>query len=188
MVKFFILYIQMKQSISLVVAMFLIVSNIDAQTTISLNAKDEGRVFEGIGAVSAGASSRNLIDYPDKQRSEVLDVLLAGGDAEIGGRYADRDKLGFRLILTRDGRWQLNWQYTTLASGQIENFKPSEWHHLRLEMMGDKITCLVDDKKLASVSDKSGLKGMAFIASTYDRNLFDNIRVVSAEPDRSLKE
>ena len=105
------------------------------------------------------------------------DVLLAGGDAEIGGRYAERNKLGYRWILTRDGRWQLNWQYSTLASGQIENFKPSDWHHLRLEMKGDQITGLVDDKKLAIISEKSGLKGMAFIASTYDRNLFDNIHV-----------
>ena len=62
------------------------------------------------------------------------DVLLTGGDVEIGGRYAERNKLGFRWILTRDGRWQLNWQYTTLASGQIIEFKSSDWHHLRLEM------------------------------------------------------
>ena len=53
------------------------------------------------------------------------DVLLVGGDVEIGGRYADRAKLGYRWILTRDGRWQLNWQYTSLASGQIEAFKPA---------------------------------------------------------------
>jgi hypothetical protein len=86
------------------------------------------------------------------------DVLLAGGDAEIGGRYAERNKLGFRWILTRDGRWQLNWQYTTLASGQIEQFKPSDWHHLRLEMIGDHITGFVDGKKLADVSSKSGSK------------------------------
>ena len=111
------------------------------------------------------------------------DVLLAGGDVEIGGRYADRNKLGFRWILTRDGRWQLNWQYSTLASGQIENFKPSAWHHLRLEMKGDKITGFVDDKKLATISDKSGLNGMAFIASTYDRNLFDNISVEPFSPE-----
>jgi galactosylceramidase len=110
-------------------------------------------------------------------------VLLAGGDVEIGGRYADRDKLGFRWILTRDGRWQLNWQYSTLASGQIENFKPSAWHHLRLEMKGDKITGFVDDKKLTTISDKSGLKGMAFIASTYDRNMFDNISVEPFSPE-----
>lgn len=111
------------------------------------------------------------------------DVLLAGGDAEIGGRYAERSKLGYRWILTRDGRWQLNWQYSTLASGQIENFKPSDWHHLRLEMKGNQITGFVDGKKLAIISDKSGLKGMAFIASTYDRNLFDNISVEPFSPE-----
>jgi len=111
------------------------------------------------------------------------DVLLTGGDVEIGGRYAERNKLGFRWILTRDGRWQLNWQYTTLASGQIIEFKPSDWHHLRLEMKGDQITGFIDGKKLTTISDASGLKGMAFIASTYDRNLFDNIRVEPVSPE-----
>lgn len=105
------------------------------------------------------------------------DVLISGGDVEIGGRYAERNKLGFRWILTGDGRWQLNWQYTTLASGQIVDFNPADWHHLRLEMNGDQITGFVDTKKMATVSDKSGLKGMAFIACTYDRNMFDNIHV-----------
>lgn len=105
------------------------------------------------------------------------DVLLEGGDVEIGGRYAERDKLGFRWILTRDGRWQLNWQYTTLASGQIQNFRPADWHKLRLEMKDDQVTGFVDGKSMASVSNKSGSKGMAFIASTYDHNLFDNIHV-----------
>ena len=35
----------------------------------------------------------------------------------------------------------------------------------------------MDGKKLATVTDKSRAKGMAFLASTYDRNLFDNVRV-----------
>ena len=107
------------------------------------------------------------------------DVLLDGGDVEVGGRYGDRDKLGYRWILTRDGRWQLNWQYTTLASGQIVKFKPSIWHHLRLEMKGNEIIGCVDGKQLAKVTDQSGKKGMAFLACTYDRNLFDNVRVSS---------
>jgi len=105
------------------------------------------------------------------------DVFLAGGDVEIGGRYADREKLGYRWILTRDGRWQLNWQYTSLASGQLEGFKPAKWHHLRLELKGDRISGAVDDKPLAAVTDASRAKGMAFLASTYDHNLFDNVRV-----------
>lgn len=112
------------------------------------------------------------------------DVFLAGGDVEIGGRYADRTKLGYRWILTRDGRWQLNWQLTSLASGQIEDFKPAEWHHLRLELKGLQILGLVDGIKCAEVTDKSKGKGMAFLASTYDRNLFDNVRVSPVEVEK----
>lgn len=105
------------------------------------------------------------------------DVFLAGGDVEIGGRYAHVDKLGYRWILTRDGRWQLNWQYTSIAAGQIEKFAPAVWHHLRLELNGSRILGSVDGKQYAEVTDKSGAKGMAFLACTYDRNLFDNVRV-----------
>jgi galactosylceramidase len=105
------------------------------------------------------------------------DVLLAGGDVEIGGRYADRNKLGYRWILARGGRWQLNWQCTALAAGQIEKFDPAAWHHLRLTLDGRRISGLIDGRQLASVTDRAGTKGMAFLASTYDRNLFDNVRV-----------
>ena len=47
-----------------------------AQTsTITLNGAGTGRVFEGLGGVSAGASSRLLIDYPEPYRSQVLDFF-----------------------------------------------------------------------------------------------------------------
>jgi len=105
------------------------------------------------------------------------DVLLSGGDVEIGGRYADRNKLGFRWILTRDGRWELNWQYMSLAAGQIVNFDPGAWHHLRLEMKGNAIIGSVDGKDLGTVTNESRASGMAFLGSTYDHNLFDNVRV-----------
>src|SRR2546430_9663108 len=44
--------------------------------TIRVDAQPEGRTFEGIGAVSAGASSRLLIDYAEPQRGEILDYLF----------------------------------------------------------------------------------------------------------------
>jgi hypothetical protein len=44
--------------------------------TITLDVSKPGRAFEGIDAVSAGASSRLLIDYPEPQRSEILDYLF----------------------------------------------------------------------------------------------------------------
>jgi hypothetical protein len=36
-------------------------------------------VFDGLGAASAGASSRLLIDYPEPQRSQILDYLFKPG-------------------------------------------------------------------------------------------------------------
>ena len=35
-----------------------------------------GRVFDGIGGLSAGASSKFLVTYPEPQRSEILDFLF----------------------------------------------------------------------------------------------------------------
>ncbi len=49
------------------------------QTTVTLDGASRGRVFDGLGAASAGASSRLLIDYPEPQRSEILDYLFKPG-------------------------------------------------------------------------------------------------------------
>lgn len=49
------------------------------QTSVVLDGDSTGRVFDGIGAVSAGASSRLLIDYPEPQRSQILDYLFKPG-------------------------------------------------------------------------------------------------------------
>ena len=48
----------------------------DPARVIELDPASAGLVFEGIGGVSAGASSRLLIDYPEPQRSEILDYLF----------------------------------------------------------------------------------------------------------------
>ncbi len=44
--------------------------------SVILDGRIKGQVFYGIGAVSAGASSRLLIDYPEPQRSQILDYLF----------------------------------------------------------------------------------------------------------------
>ncbi len=43
---------------------------------IVLDGRQTADTFEGIGALSAGASSRLLIDYPEPQRSQILDFLF----------------------------------------------------------------------------------------------------------------
>jgi len=46
------------------------------QPTITIDPRSKGRVFDGLGALSAGASSRLLPDYPEPQRSDILDFLF----------------------------------------------------------------------------------------------------------------
>lgn len=43
---------------------------------VNLDPSSAVRVFEGHGALSAGASSRLLIDYPEPARGDVLDYLF----------------------------------------------------------------------------------------------------------------
>src|SRR3569832_800776 len=46
------------------------------QTVVVLDGTSKGRIFDGLGAASAGASSRLLIDYPEPQRTQILDYLF----------------------------------------------------------------------------------------------------------------
>ena len=69
------------------------------QTQVVLDGSSKGRVFDGLGAASAGASSRLLIDYPEPQRSQILDYLFKPGygaalqhlKVEIGGDVNSTD-------------------------------------------------------------------------------------------------
>src|SRR3954453_19919771 len=65
-----------------------------AATAITINGSSGGRVFDGAGAISGGGgNSRLLIDYPEPQRSQILDYLFKPGygaatqilKVEIGG-------------------------------------------------------------------------------------------------------
>jgi len=48
-----------------------------AATSITLNGASGGRTFDGVGAISGGGgNSRLLIDYPEPQRSQLLDYMF----------------------------------------------------------------------------------------------------------------
>ena len=65
-----------------------------AATSITINGTATGRTFDGVGAISGGGgNSRLLIDYPEPQRSQILDYLFKPGygaamqilKVEVGG-------------------------------------------------------------------------------------------------------
>jgi hypothetical protein len=43
---------------------------------IKLDGRNMGFVYDGVGAVSAGASSRLLVDYPEEQKNHILNLLF----------------------------------------------------------------------------------------------------------------
>ena len=55
---------------------FLVASCFAANQAVTLDGDSKGKIFEGIGALSAGASSRLLVDYPEPYRSQILDYLF----------------------------------------------------------------------------------------------------------------
>jgi len=65
-----------------------------AATSITINGSAAGRMFNGVGAISGGGgNTRLLIDYPEPQRSQILDYLFKPGygaamqilKVEVGG-------------------------------------------------------------------------------------------------------
>jgi galactosylceramidase len=64
------------QTLSVVATLLLAFEAGGAETRITLDPGSSGQTFEGIGALSAGASSRLLMEYPEPQRSRVLDFLF----------------------------------------------------------------------------------------------------------------
>ena len=76
-------------------------ANQRAKITVVVDSKSPGRIFDGLGALSAGASSALLIDYPEPQRSDILDFLFkpqfGAGFPEGTGDVQTLTELGRRL-------------------------------------------------------------------------------------------
>jgi hypothetical protein len=51
-------------------------TNTRGNVSVTVDGRSDGLRFDGIGAVSAGGSSRLLIDYPEPERSQILDYLF----------------------------------------------------------------------------------------------------------------
>ena len=87
--------------LKLALLLFVVVSPVilNASQRIILDANGSGRVFEGIGGLSAGASSRLLMEYPEPYRSYVLDYLFKPNfgaafhhlKVEVGGNVNSTD-------------------------------------------------------------------------------------------------
>ena len=84
---------------STILTLLVLQTSLIAQQSITIDVRSSDKTFEGIGALSAGASSRLLMDYPEKARNEILDWLFKPGygaafhhlKVEIGGDVNSTD-------------------------------------------------------------------------------------------------
>jgi hypothetical protein len=102
------------------------------------------------------------------------------GRAEVGGHFFGTDLSGCGLALSKDGTWTLLDHGHTLADGKIDGFDGSAWHTLKVTFAGERVLAGIDGKAVADVSiagDKNPRHGMAFLATSYAPNRFDNLLV-----------
>jgi hypothetical protein len=110
-----------------------------------------------------------------------FDVKIEADNVEIGGHFNSMRLLSYRFSLNKAGNWRLFYRDKNLASGSIANFDASFWHRMSLSFQGESISASIDGKQLCMVIDNSAKSGMAYIASTYYPNMFDNFSVDTPE-------
>jgi hypothetical protein len=102
------------------------------KSEIKIDGAGKGRVFEGIGGVSAGASSRLLIDYPEPQRSQILDYLFKPNygaslqhlKVEVGGDTNSTDGSEPSHMHTRtDENYQRGYEWWLMTEAKKRNPK-----------------------------------------------------------------
>jgi hypothetical protein len=161
--------------------------------TVCIDEKGTGRVFDGLGAVSAGASSRLLIDYPEPYRSQILDYLFKPNygaalqhlKVENGEDTNSTDGSEPSHMHTRTGvnfergyEWWLmkeaKRRNPNMASGNAP-FGLKSWHRLALRFHGSRIEAAVDGKTVGAVSDRTHKSGMAGIGTGWNKAQFANL-------------
>jgi galactosylceramidase len=104
----------------------------DSNAVVVLDPASEGRIFEGLGALSAGASSRLLPDYPEPARSQVLDYLFKPNfgaslhhlKVEIGGDVNSTDGTEQSHMRTReDENYQRGYEWWLMKEARRRNPK-----------------------------------------------------------------
>jgi galactosylceramidase len=120
---------------------------------------------------------------------------VKGGSVELGGRFGNDELLNTGLALTHEGAWTLGyWEkkkevdsagkskadslvFHPFAQGALAAFDAARWHTLKITFRGTQVSAFIDGQPVAQAEDHTRKNGMAYLASSYDPNCFDNISV-----------
>ncbi|WP_203257175.1 glycoside hydrolase family 78 protein [Hyunsoonleella ulvae] len=106
-----------------------------------------------------------------------VDVFIKDGNVELGGRATTSYLKGYRFQLAKNGEWKLMFHKEVLESGRIKKFKGKKWNNLKLTFQDKSIEAFVNGKSIVKLSNIKH-KGYVMLASSYDENLFDNLKII----------
>jgi galactosylceramidase len=98
--------------------------------TIPINGADSGRTFDGIGGVSGGCATSNLLkDYPEPQRSQILDYLfkpdfganLSALYVEVGGDCSTNGTEPSHMHTRADTNFQRGYEWWMINEAKKRN-------------------------------------------------------------------
>jgi hypothetical protein len=103
------------------------------------------------------------------------------GSAKIMGRVMEVHRgndnpEGYWFKITTGNNWILNAGSQKLASGRAD-FPPFKWHNIMMRLKGNKITVLVNNKEVASVTDTKYNHGLAGLGSDFNYAEFDDFEI-----------
>ncbi|MBS2551583.1 ricin-type beta-trefoil lectin domain protein [Catenulispora sp. NL8] len=118
------------------------------------------------------------------EQSSTVELL---GRVNLQGRN-DNGLDAYHFRLSDTGAWSIqksdvNWNFTTLASGTTTAPGTGSWHTLALKMQGSTLTASLDGKTLGSAVDNSYTNGQAGLGVTdYKTDEFDNFALTPGQP------
>lgn len=115
-------------------------------------------------------------------RDASLDNFAGLGVRQVVAEGADLASYSARVHA--DGRWELRKLSSTVASGSVFLFEPSEWHELQLEARENVITLRLDGRELTSWADTAPnptMSGRISILSGYANTRYDDLRIEPIE-------
>lgn len=185
-------------------------SSAAATTDITIDGHDQGLVFDGVGGVSAGGSSRLLLDYPEPERGQILDYLFKprygaaldvlkveiGGDvdATVGSEASHMRSpteidcgAGYEWWLMREARNRNpGIKFYGLPWGAPGWFDGGYWSHDRVRYLVEWLKCAKQNGFTIDYlggANESGFNRDVYVqlADALDANGFHNVQIVASD-------
>jgi hypothetical protein len=116
-------------------------------------------------------------------------LLEQAGSVELVGRAQAQNTNNnglnaYHLRVSDTGAWSIlrsdiNWNFTTLASGTVASLGTNKWHTIAFKMQGSTLSAIIDGTSAGSATDTTYTNGQAGLGVVgYQSDQFDNFSLI----------